>query len=459
MRKITILFFICLGFVIWLNFTIDAKAEVVYQGWVFWSNETKQFFSGPSYTRIDNNTYVVAYSLKEGWVKIHAEIPTLLAFCDPFSGKWVKKFVKKGETNITLPFKPQPYGGLRLLMIGSPWGFGFIKEKEDVLSWGDYPIVILLSEMAKWAWERAFYSVCLAFVGLAYAYFVKRELLIVNRGWQMLFAVFGVVLIFLVLGLTHHPVKVQIVQGNQTITKTIEALEFSGYRIKQFYNYAFAFMFIFGYLIGLKFFRNEYFTTVKPLMDRIEINSYPVNINKGVIRDFDGKIAKLEIIEPIGKFTVTENGYTVDAFVEIERKTEDVPKRVELTNKKALIVSFGVVGLIFIGNFLNLFKIDLISTAIITGVVFTLINLGNIKEILLTPSRTLTIYSTELITNDRYYADLLNGKLKEMAKVYNKLRKELIKKEFEIDYKIATEIFSIAKSLEVTPEPSEGGET
>ena len=461
MKKFTILFFILIGFVICLNFAMECKAEVVYQGWVFWSNESlKLFVSGENKIRIDNFSYVDRYNLKEGWVVIKTDFPEVVAICDPFSGNWFKTVIRKGENNITIPFKVKSYGGLRLLIISSPLGFGFIKEREaDLLSWWDYLVVIRLTELARWAWERAFYTVCVTFVGVAYAYFVKRELLMVKRGQQILFAFIGIVLVLLVLGLSHHPVKVQIIQGNQTIAKTVEAIEFSGYRIKQFYNYLFALFFLFGYAIGLKFLRNEFITIVTPLMDRIEINRYPVNVDKRIIRDFDGKLTKLEIVEPVGEFTVAENGYSVKAFVEIDRKTEDIPKRVELTNWKALIVSFGVIGLIFVGNFLNLFKTDMLSTVIIAGFVFVLINLGNLKELILTPSRVLTIYSTELITNDRYYADLLNGKLKEMAKVYNKLRKELIKKEFEIDYKIATEIFSIAKSLEVTPEPSEGGET
>jgi len=460
MRKFTILFFTLVGFVILLNFVVDiSKAEVVKEGIVFWSNDTaKLWFYHGSKIQIDNLTWVTGYDLNEGWVKIHAEIPSVVVLCDPFGGKWVKRFVKKGETNITLPFKVKAYNGLKMLIIGSPRGMGFIKEEGDILSWNDYPIVILLSEMAKWAWERAFHAVCVTLIGIAYAYFVKRELLMVKRGHLILSAFIGFIAVLLVLGLTYHPVMVKIIQGNQTITKTVEAIEFNGYNIKKFYNYLFAVFFLIGYAIGLKVTKIDFITTVKPLMDRIEINRYPVNVDRGVIRDFDGKLTKLEIVEPVGEFTVIDNGKSNRAFVEIDRKTEDTSKRIELTNRKALIVSFGVVGLIFVGNYLNLFKIDLISMAIITGLVFVLINLGNLRELILTPSRVLTIYSTELITNDRYYADLLNGRLKEMAKVYNKLRRELIKKEFEIDYKIATEIFSIAKSLEITPEPSNGGE-
>ena len=452
-KAFSILFFTLLAFVLFISLV---NAEVVSNGLVYWSNKTKQFFAGSSKIHIDNNTYVVDYNLEQGWIKVHAEIPTLLVFCDPFSGKWVKKFVKKGETNVSLPFKPKAYGGLKMLIISSPWGFGFVKERENVLSWYDYPVVILLSEMAKWSWERALYVFCLGFVGLAYAYFVKKELLIVNRGWQLLFAIFGVIVILIILGLEHHTVEVKILHDNQTIVKTVEAIEFNGYRIKQFYNYLFAVFFVIGYIIGLKFFRNEFFTTIKPLMDRIEINSYPINIDKKIIRDHDGKIAILEIVEPVGEFNVVENGYHIRAFVEIDRREQQASKNIELASRKALLVSFGVVALLFLGDLLNLFKVDLPSMGIIAGLVFALININNVKELLLTPSKTLTIYSTELITNDRYYADLLNGKLKEMAKVYNKLKKELIRKEFEIDYKIATEIFSIAKSLEVTPEPSDG---
>ena len=135
--------FFLVSFILFVNIV---NAEVVDNGLIYWSKETKRFFSGGNKIRIGKNTYIVSYDLEKGWVKVHADIPTLLAFCDPFSGKWVKKFIKKGDTNITLLFKPKSYAGLRMLIISSPWGFGFIKEQEQPLSWYDYPVVILLSE-------------------------------------------------------------------------------------------------------------------------------------------------------------------------------------------------------------------------------------------------------------------------------------------------------------------------
>jgi hypothetical protein len=453
-KALTILFFALIVYSIGICFIVDAK-EINYQGLVFWSNKTKQFFSGPSYTRIDNNTYVVAYSLKEGWVKIHAEIPTLLLFLDPQSGKWVKRFVKKGEINITLPFKPKPYAGLRQLVVGSPWGFASLKEKEDVLSWWDYAIVILRSEMAKWAWERVGYALSLFIVGLALSRHVKKDRLIVNKVKHLVVIAFVVILIFTVLSMRYTTDNVVIIQNGTKIVKQVPHLLFSTYYVKEWYNYLFALCFVAGYILGLILWRYNFLHVAYVSYSQpIRLCVYPYDAERGVIRDFDGKLTFIEFKNDFKQFINFElNGYNVTGILAIGEENLGYPdyQKPSIRIGYALAGFFGFLALCLIADYFHIFKVDLFYAFLFAGLMAVLTNFEAVKAWFgFDVEKIKVIECSQLMNEDNYTKMLKEAEIKHVIEDYERLLRDYVKEKITMPRRTVKHLLSMIRQVKVT---------
>ncbi|RLI75564.1 hypothetical protein DRP05_14575 [Archaeoglobales archaeon] len=417
----------------------------------FWSEETKRYFTNTgSKLNIDRFTYVKDYNLFEGWILIHSNRTQLCTIVDVFGGGWKRITLKKGDNLLNFSDIGE-YGGLRILSIGTVNGFGLVKAKRDPFHFEDYPIAILKSELGKFTWEKAAIAVVVAAIGCGWAYYVKRRLLINANVYKLIYMVIPCVLILIALGVNYSNVEIQI---SENVTRQVPSLTWSSYNIKDMWNWALTLFFAGGYAAGLYISKFEYFTVVIPLMDRFSIIRLPYNKELKIIRDIDGKLAKVRV-ENEGKLKIDLNGEEVEAVVSTDRKQKDEDRSTIEFNSKTAMFSAALFGLLILANFLNVFKIDLMCSFLILGTTALIFNISTIKEVFSRIEREVTIISTRLITNDRYAADLLNGKLKEMAKAFETLRKDLIRKEFEVDVKLVKEVLDVTRSLKPVPKADE----
>ena len=454
MRRFSILFFILLGFVIWLNFVMDCSGqEVNVQGLTFWSNKTKEFFAGGSKTVIDNNTYITEYNLKEGWIKVHSNIPTLLAICDPFSGKWVKKFVKKGETNITLPFKPQPYAGLRLVTVSSAWGFAVIKEKEDIWSWWDYPIIILRSEMAKWSWERSAYALSLFIVGLALSRHIKKDRLIVGYTKHLIVIIFVIIVLFAILSMRYETTTVKI---NETV-RQIPHLVFDTYYIKEWYNYIFGLCFTFGYLFGLWLWTyNRLYVAYVGYSQPLKLYIYPYDRDRNVIRDFDGKLTFINFKDNFKQFINFElNGYNVNGILAIKEENLGYPdyQRQPIKLGYALIGFFGFLALSIVGDYLHVFKIDLFYAFLFAVIIAIITNIQAVKQWFgFDIEKIKIIECSQLMNEDNYTKMLKEAEIKHVVEDYEKLLRDYVKEKITMPRRTVKHLLSMIRQVKAKTE-------
>ncbi len=417
----------------------------------FWSNETEQYFMGESKLIIDHNAYVSDYNLDNGWILFHSNLTELVAICDPFSGKWIKIVIKQGDTNVTLPFKPKAYAGMKLLIISSPWGFGIIKEKISALAWYDYPIVILRSEMAKWSWERTAYALFLFLVGLALSKHVKKDRLIVSGSRHLFVMAFIIMLLFAILSMKYTTETVKI---NETV-KQIPHLAFSTYYIKEWYNYAFALCFVAGYIFGLMIWSFErlyvaYVSYSQPL----RIYAYPYDSEKGIIRDFDGKLAKISFDNDFRQFINLEiNGSFIKGILavsheDIEDRDSETkkPKRMKLNN--AIIAFFGFMALSIVGDYLDVFKIDLPYILIFSILVGMAANLSTIRDFLgLDVQKVKVLVCSEIMNEDNYTKMLKEAEIKHVVTEYRELLKALVREKITQPRKVISELLSVIREV------------
>ncbi len=429
-----------------------ANAEVVKNGIVFWSNETAKFwYSGGSKIVIDKNTWVTSYNLKEGWVKIHSNIPTILSFCDPFSGKWVKRLIKKGDTNVTLPFKPQEYGGLRLLIISSPWGFGFIKEREEPFSFWDYPIVILRSELAKFGWIRAFYSVSLFVVGLALARYFKKDRLIVQANKHLAVILIGCLAILAVLGMTYTTETVRI---NGT-TKEVFHLVFSTYRMKDMYNYCYILFFVAGYVLGYLLWRWDYlYVAYASYSQPLRICMYPYDAERGIIRDFDGKLTLIDFKNDFKQFINIElNGYKVTGILAIDSEdlTYEGYKGHPVKINYALAGFFGFLALSMAGDYLNVFRIDLFYSFLFGGIIAVITNWQAVKEWFGYYVEKIKLFECSQLMNEENYVKMLKeAEISHLFEDYEKLLRDYVREKITMPRRTVKHLLGVIKQVRVT---------
>jgi len=408
-------------FILIILLMIPGSYAKLPQGVIFWSNQTKQFFE-TSRINIDRHTYVVAYDLQEGWVKIHTDIPEIIALCDPFSGHWVKKYIT-GTENITLPFTVIPYNGLRIVIISTPTGFGVVKEVEKPLSFWDYPVLILKSELAKFGWIRAFYSASLLIAGLALARYLKKDKLIVSMDRHITIAIFFSIIILSVLGMTY---TVDTIRINQTV-KHVPHLIFSTYRIKDMYNYCYVFFFLLGYIIGWYIWSySEFYVCFVGYNKPISIRRYPYDKERKLIRDFDGKLTSLKL--DLKQYIHFEfNGYEVPAILVVREKEYTLDDKVEF-KPYSLAGFFGFFVISILGDFLNVFRIDLPYAFIMGTIIVLITNKDVITQWLgLNIEKIKEFECSRLMTEDNYVRMLKEAEILHLSEEYDKLFVEFAK--------------------------------
>lgn len=431
-----------------LIFILFLIAEV--NALTFWSNETREYFMGESKLIIDHNSYVNDYDLDEGWVKIHTNITTLLSFCDPFSGRWVKKVVKRGDVNVTLPFKPKTYAGMKLLVISSPWGFGILKERAEPLSWYDYPIVILRTEMAKWSWERTAYALGLFVVGLALSRHMKKDRLIVSGSRHLIVMAFAVLILFGILSMKY---TTETVKVNETVRK-IPHLVFDTYYIKEWYNYFFAFCFVSGYVLGyLLWGYNRLYVAYVGYSQPLRIHVYPYDMERGVIRDFDGKLTLIDFKDDFRQFINFElNGYNVNGILAVREENVRYPdyQRQPVKLGYALAGFFGFLALSIVGDYLYVFKIDLLYSFLFGGIIAILTNIQAVKEWFgYYVEKIKVIECSELMNEDNYTKMLKEAEIKHVIEDYERLLRDHVKEKITMPRRTVKQLLSMIRQVRV----------
>jgi len=375
---------------------------------------------------------------------------------DVFSGNWKKTTLRKGYNHFSFSNLGE-YSGLRILTIGSPSGFALLKQKRDPFWFENYPVVILKRELAEFSWQRAVNASGLMFAGLAFAYYLRKELLENNVVRLAIYVILPISAILIVLGLRYDYVDVQIVQGNITTTKTIPALTFDKYQIKDMWNWYYSVFLLAGYLLGLKFARPEQLTVIRPLMDKIAIVRYSCNRRRRIIRDEDGRLCTVDI-EHEGKLKVEDDGFEEEAYIEIDRRVRERSFKEQAINKTAFaIVIVAIFGFAVAADYLNVFRIDLASALIISAFLGILLNITVLKDRLTNIAADITIISTKLIDNESYAKDLVNQRLVEMSKKYNALIDELVRAQYEMKVEVTKRLLNLADLLEIQP-AGDGGE-
>jgi hypothetical protein len=392
--------------------------------------------------QIDYNAYIESWNLECGWIVIHTNITELIAICDPFSGKWAKMLVKKGENNITLPFKPKRYAGLYIIIVSSPNGFAVIKQKESPLSFLDYPVLILRSELAQFGWQRAFCATCLFFVGLLVSQYFKKELLIVNFRKHLAIIIFACIIILAVLGMGY---SCDTIKLNGSI-KHVPHLTFSTYQMKDMHNYYFVAFFVAGYLIGCMLWRcDRLYVALVGYQTPIQLRIYPYDKDKQLIRDLDGKLAVIRFKDDLKQFiNFSINGYSVQGILAVNIKEQNIeqPEILDINKqgkivvrnpqqfnvKYGLIAFFGFLAISIIGDYLNVFRIDLAYTLLFAMLIALATNINAIKSWLgLEVEKIIEFECSRLMTEDNYVKMLKDAELEHLTAEYDKLFVEFAK--------------------------------
>ncbi|WP_290597868.1 hypothetical protein [Archaeoglobus sp. JdFR-39] len=422
----------------------------------YWSEETQRYFTRTdSKLTIDNFAYVVDYDLFKGYVVIYSSRVEPVSFVDVFSGNWKKTTLRKGYNHFNFSNLGE-YSGLRILTIGSPTGFALLKQKRDPFWFENYPVVILKRELAEFSWQRALNASSLMFVGLAFAYYLRKELLESNVIRLAIYVILPISAVLIVLGLKYDYVDVQIVQGNMTTVKSIPALTFDKYQIKDMWNWYYGLFLLAGYMLGLKFAKPDQLTVIRPLMDKITIARYSFNRRRKIIRDENGRLCTVEI-QHEGKLKVEDDGFEEEAYIEIDRRVKERSLREQAINKTALaVIIAGIFGFAVVADYFNVFRIDLASALIISAFLGILLNITVLKDRLTNIAADIMIISTKLIDNASYARDLANQRLIEMSKKYNQLIDELVKAQYEMKVEVTKRLLNLADLLEIQP-AGEGG--
>ncbi len=416
----------------------------------WWSNRTMEYFTGKSKLKIDQFSKVIKYDLNKGWVLIYSKIPEIVSVIDVFGGDYKKVRIVKGYNLINFS-GVKGYAGLKVLIISSPWGFAILKQQSDTFGFKDVAYVILKSELAEFAWQRVAIALVLFLIGFGLAYWLKRDKLIVYLSTHLIVLLFIDILLISFLCLTGRWETVKIVQGNQTIVKKIPHLIFSGEHAKDMWNWLFAVVFSFGYLFGFWFasYRKLYLALVgysKP----IQLYILPHLPDKGLVRDVDGRLTLIKFKDNLQQFiTLNLNGFDVKGILAVDVK--DMVK--SLPDNKwnvaiGLAAFFGFLGLSIVGDYLNVFRIDLPYSLLFAVIVALMTNLSTIKQKLgLEIEKEKVIECSQLINEDNYAKMLKEAEIRHIIEDYNKLLRAYVKEKITIPRKTIGHLLSMVREI------------
>jgi hypothetical protein len=418
---------------------------------VYWSEETKNYFtSGGSKLDIDNWTYVVDYDLGKGWIKLYSQRVTLIAVVDVFGGTWKKITIPKGYTTLNFTGVSE-YSGLRCVVISSPWGFGVLKERVDPFAFENYPLVILRKELANFGWERAIYALSYFLFGFCLSYYLRRYKLMISLADNLFVMFLLAALVFVVLSLEIKTEQVQILSGNVSLIKNVEALKLSKEKVKDLYNWAFVLFFLFGYVFAR--FVTSYEVLYLAIVDYdkpIRLMELPYLPKEQLIRDLDGKLTRVKFKGEIKQFSSFElDGETVKGIlaVDVEDRTLENSKA-NYSVKPALIAFVSTMAFILVADYFNIYKIDFKLSFVIAFAVALLFNFSVlVNRLRLRVEKEKVIECSELVNEENFKKMLKDAEIRQFAEDYNKLLRAYIREKITQPRKVVAELLGVIREV------------
>jgi|Deesub1362B_J571_1020462.scaffolds.fasta_scaffold01100_15 hypothetical protein len=456
--KLTFLVFLNLFILTCLFLVVDAEninsqelgAFQKSKDFVYWSNQTENYFSNTeSKLTIDNHAYVVDYDLFEGYVIIYTDLTEPVTIVDVFSGEWKKTTIKKGYNRFNFSDVGE-YGGMRIISIGSPYGFALLKHKKDIFAFEDYPILILKSELAKFSWERAFQALFIAFLALVIAMTLKEKYLISNTIMHFIFLILLCFAVISLLTVDYGNTVVEIPKNNVTVTKEIPYIKIDTYKVKDMWNWVFTVALIIGYILGLYFARVKYLFIVLAEYGKLNIKRYLFNEEKQLIRDLeDNSLCKVRYKEKFRQFLpFTLDNEEFKAILAIEEQNNKIDQKSESSLKWAYIAFFATFGISIIANYLNVFKIDFAFTFLLSIAVAVVSNFNSLIEYFaLRITKEKVITCSNLMNENNYSKMLKNAEIKHLVVEFEEILKEAMKEKIQQPRKIYRRLAEIYDSL------------
>jgi hypothetical protein len=239
--------------------------------------------------------------------------------------------------------------------------------------------------------------------------------------------------------------KTDVVRINETV-KHVPHLVFSTYRMKDMYNYYFMAFFIAGYILGYLLWNyNKLYVAIVGYNTPVKLNIYPYDKEKQLIRDFDGKLALLRFKDDFKQFiNFNINGYSVQGILAVNIKEQNIeqPEILDINKqgkivvrnpqqfnvKYGLIAFFGFLAISIIGDYLNVFRIDLAYTLLFAMLIALATNINAIKSWLgLEVEKIIEFECSRLMTEDNYVKMLKDAELEHLTAEYDKLFVEFAK--------------------------------
>lgn len=428
---------------------------------VYWSNETRKFITGTeSKWDIDKWAYVVDYDLDEGWILIYANRTEPVTVVDVFGGVWKKTTIHKGYNRLNFS-GVQEYAGLKVVTVGSPWGFAILKQKRDLFYFEDYPIAILKSELAKFGWQRAAGALGIFLVGFALSYWLKRDRLLISFLDNLIILVACVVLILAILSVDYTTAAVKIPVGNTTVVKQIPALELSREKIRDMYNWAFAVFFVLGFIFA------RYLADYEKLYLAIVDYSKPIRLYElpylpklGLIRDHDNRLTRISFKDDFKQPVSFElDGESVKGILAVKVEDSVNDSRAEFNLRYSLIAFFGMLVISVAADFLNVFRIDLAYSLFLALITALLFNVKAIKQhFSLEVTKTKLIECSEIMNEDSYTKMLKTAQIKQIAEDYNRLLRAYVREKITMPRKTINELLSVIREVRQVEQDKAQGE-
>ena len=391
----------------------------------------------------------VDYDLFEGWVIIHADRTEPITVVDVFGGTWKKTAIKAGFNRLNFSNVGE-YAGLKVVTIGSPYGFAILKQKRDIFYFEDYPIAILKSELAKFGWQRAAGALFVFLAGFGLSYYLKRERLLVSFTDNLVILGVCVVLILAALSVDYTTVTVKFPAGNSTVVKQIPALELSKVKVKDMYNWAFAVFFVLGFLFAQRIVDYEkLYLAVVEYSKPIKLYELPYLPKKELVRDTDSKLTRIRFKDGLKQSVNFElNGEAVKGILAV--KVEDIhdSSKAEFNAKYGLIAFFTTLVVSIVADYLNVFRVDLAYSLLFAAVVALVFNLKAIKQhFSLDVEKEKVVECSELMNEDNYAKMLKNAEIRHIAEDYNRLLRAYIKEKIMQPRRTVSELLGVIKEV------------